>query len=320
MAAPFDDDDMPYAAYSRIVDYMLLMAYDQHDDTGPAGSVAGQGWFETALDQRMRDLAPSRTIVSIGSYAYDWNGGQADDLSFEDAVIAAHDSEATIDFDDATNNPHFTYVEDDQTTHNVWFLDAVTAYNEIHASDIYRPAGYALWRLGSEDPSVWQVLGRIAMARRRSAEHLRRSRSAGDIDYEGQGEFLRVEADPTVGTRKLEIDPTTGDIDDENYTRLPTNYIIRQFGYVPGKIALTFDDGPDPEWTPQILDILKAKHVKATFFIIGANAEANPGLIQRILAEGHELGNHTYTHPNLADTPTPACRSNSTRRSGCSKR
>ena len=69
------------------------------------------------------------------------------------------------------------------------------------------------------------------------------------------------------------------------------------------KVALTFDDGPDPEWTPQILDILKAKHVHATFFVIGANAQANPDLIQRIVAEGHELGNHTYTHPNLADTP-----------------
>ena len=71
-------------------------------------------------------------------------------------------------------------------------------------------------------------------------------------------------------------------------------------------VALTFDDGPDPEWTPQILDILKAKHVHATFFMIGANAEANPGLVQRILAEGHEVGNHTYTHPNLADTPDQA--------------
>ena len=87
---------------------------------------------------------------------------------------------------------------------------------------------------------------------------------------------------------------------------MPTNYVIRQFGYKPGKIALTFDDGPDPQWTPQILDILKAKHVPATFFVIGGNVEANPDLVQRILAEGHELGNHTYTHPNLADTPSQA--------------
>ena len=303
-AVPFDDDDWPYAAYARIVDYTLLMAYDEHDDTGTAGSIAGQSWFETTLDKRMRTLAPSRTIVSIGGYAYDWNGGHADDLSFEDAVVAAHDSEATIDFDEATNNPHFSYVEDDHTLHDVWLLDAVTAYNEIHASDIYRPAGYALWRLGSEDPSVWQVMGRDYGAA--IPQGVREIPISADVDYEGLGEFLRVQANPSDGARTLEVDPSSGDINDEDYTKLPTNYVIRQFGYVPGKIALTFDDGPDAEWTPQILDILKAKNVHATFFVIGGNAEANPELIQRMLDEGHELGNHTYTHPNLADTPAQA--------------
>ncbi len=71
---------------------------------------------------------------------------------------------------------------------------------------------------------------------------------------------------------------------------------------MPGKVALTFDDGPSAQWTPKILDILKAKGAHATFFVIGANGETNPGLVQRILAEGHELGNHTFTHPNLGET------------------
>jgi peptidoglycan-N-acetylglucosamine deacetylase len=304
-AVPFDDDGWPYAAYAHIVDYVLLMAYDQHDDTGAVGSIAAQDWFETTLDARMRALAPSRTIVGIGSYGYDWNGGPtADDLSFEEAVVAAHDSGASIVFDDATNNPHFSYIEDDQTRHEVWFLDGVTAYNQVHASDVYRPAGYALWKLGTEDPSIWNVFGRPYGQGVPDALHTITLNA--DIDYEGQGEFIHVEADPSDGARKLEIDPTTNDVDDEVYTRLPTNYVVRQFGYSPGKIALTFDDGPDPEWTPQILDILRAKHVHATFFVIGGNAEAYPDLIQRILQEGHEIGNHTYTHPNLADTPAAA--------------
>ena len=74
------------------------------------------------------------------------------------------------------------------------------------------------------------------------------------------------------------------------------------------KIALTFDDGPSAEYTGQILDILQKYNVKATFFVIGVNAEKNPELLKRIIAEGHEIGNHTYSHPHLQkmDAPTLA--------------
>ncbi|HKU63941.1 MAG TPA: polysaccharide deacetylase family protein, partial [Rhizomicrobium sp.] len=100
-----------------------------------------------------------------------------------------------------------------------------------------------------------------------------------------------------------------GDIVDERYDSLPTSYVIRRVGgSAPKKLALTFDDGPDPEWTPAILAILKEKKVPATFFMIGSNMEAHPGLVQQILADGHEAGNHTYTHPNLADTSAAATR------------
>jgi len=64
-------------------------------------------------------------------------------------------------------------------------------------------------------------------------------------------------------------------------------------------VALTFDDGPDPRFTPIVLDILKQYQVPATFFVVGQSCEKYPGLIQRELAEGHEIENHTYTHPDL---------------------
>ena len=306
-AAPFDDNSWPFAQYARIVDYTVLMAYDEHEDSGAAGAIAGENWYETTLDKRMKVLAPNHTILALGGYGYDWNGSDVDTLTFQDAVIAANDSGASVSFDGATNNPHFSYVEDDGTKHDVWFLDGATAYNQIHAADIYQPAGYAMWRLGSEDPSVWDVMGRAYGAG--APASLTSIPINDDIDFEGMGEILRVEADPSAGRRKLDLDAKTGDIDDETYTKLPTSYVIRQFGgHYRKEVALTFDDGPDPEWTPRILDILRKKHVTATFFVIGSNTEANPGLVQREVADGDEVGNHTYTHPNLADTPPEGVR------------
>lgn len=64
-------------------------------------------------------------------------------------------------------------------------------------------------------------------------------------------------------------------------------------------VAITFDDGPNPIYTPQILDILKEKDVKATFFVVGLHVKKYPEIARRIVAEGHDIGNHTYTHKDL---------------------
>src|SRR5215207_2203652 len=69
---------------------------------------------------------------------------------------------------------------------------------------------------------------------------------------------------------------------------------------IPDKtIVLTFDDGPDPEWTPQILDLLRRHQVPATFFVTGVSAASHPWLLRRVAAEGHEVGNHTTTHADI---------------------
>jgi cellulose synthase/poly-beta-1,6-N-acetylglucosamine synthase-like glycosyltransferase/peptidoglycan/xylan/chitin deacetylase (PgdA/CDA1 family) len=302
LAVPYDDNDWDYKAYASIADYLILMAYDQHWAQGQAGSIAAQDWFETTLDKRMAELDPAHTIVAIGNYGYDWVKGQtATDLTFADAMRAAGESQAAIEFDPDSNNPHFSYVEDDGKTHNVWFLDAVTAYNQVHAANIYRPAGYALWRLGSEDPSIWSILGQSYSAT--APDAIKTIEPGPDINFEGQGEILRVASRPTSGTRTIEIDPKTGDIDDQTYIKLPTSYAVQSLKPAPHKVALTFDDGPDPLWTPQVLDILKQKNAVATFFMIGQNAAANPDLVRRVVDAGNEIGNHTYTHPNISAVP-----------------
>jgi peptidoglycan/xylan/chitin deacetylase (PgdA/CDA1 family) len=81
---------------------------------------------------------------------------------------------------------------------------------------------------------------------------------------------------------------------------LPTKYVIRKYGYKPGKIVLTFDDGPDPDFTPRILDILKREKVPAAFFVVGSMGEKNIQLLKRIYDEGFEIGNHTFFHPDIS--------------------
>lgn len=77
---------------------------------------------------------------------------------------------------------------------------------------------------------------------------------------------------------------------------------LRSLPFSPGEfkeIALTFDDGPDPRATPKILDMLDQEDVKATFFVVGKMVEKYPELLRRIWKEGHDIGNHTYSHPDL---------------------
>lgn len=300
-AVPFDNPDWNYKAYASVTDYLMLMAYDEHWSTSQPGSIAGESWFTETLKKRMRELDAAHTIVCIGNYGYNWSNKrkEAEDITFQEAVLAARDSDSKIQYDATTRNPFFSYDEEDGSRHTVWFLDATTAYNEMRAAREYHPAGFALWRLGSEDPSLWKIFGVDANA---SANELRQIRYGYDIDFEGTGEILQVTSEPQDGAREFTTNEN-GFIVNQTYARIPSSYVITRAGDRPGLVALTFDDGPDPVWTPKILDVLKKESVPASFFIIGENGQANPNLVRRIVAEGHDIGNHTFTHPNLGEIP-----------------
>src|ERR1700740_1315068 len=92
---------------------------------------------------------------------------------------------------------------------------------------------------------------------------------------------------------------------DSNSTPSPTPSPAKPATYAQFRvdqpyIAMTFDDGPSAENTPRLLEMLKQRNIKATFFLIGQNVASNPDLVRRILAEGHEIGNHSWTHPQLS--------------------
>ncbi|HEX8446494.1 MAG TPA: glycosyltransferase [Sphingomonas sp.] len=297
LAVPVGDADWRLADYAKIADRLFIMAYDEHWPDGAPGPIASQPWFVRQMKDAVARIGTAKAIVAIGSYAYDWTEGEhpAEALSIEEAWLAAHDSGVIPRFDRASGNSSFDY-QDAGTVHHVWMLDAASAWNQLRAARAQGVAGVALWRLGTEDPGVWPALKAFPGGR---IPDLRAISSSTNVDVEGNGELLRIAQVPTPGARRLAVD-AQGLVRDERYDRLPLPYVVERTGDRPGLVALTFDDGPDGDWTPRLLDILKAKGVPATFFIVGENAVAHPGLLNRIVAQGSEIGNHSYTHPNLA--------------------
>ena len=297
-----------YAGVSTAADGVVLMNYDEHYPGGDPGPVASQDWFSDNLDFAKKRIPQDKLICAIGNYGYDWvqkpkHGKLPPDVkdtnvAVQDAWLAARDSEEDIDFDGDSSNPHLSYMDEANRRHDIWYLDAVTALNEMRPAQALGIKTFALWRLGSEDRSLWRVWD--APGEAGAAEKLKDVPPGQDVDMEGTGEVLNIEARPSDGTRTFTLD-SSGMISDETIDPLPEPYRVARYGYKPDAVALTFDDGPDPDWTPKILDVLKAKHATATFFLIGIQADKFGSVASRIYREGNEIGNHTFTHPDITN-------------------
>jgi peptidoglycan-N-acetylglucosamine deacetylase len=297
VAVPVDEPwDLP--RFAAISDKLFVMAYDEHSNDGPPGPIASQQWWARVVATALRQIPRNKVIVTIGNYGYDWHDGGGDPDNVEEAWVDAADSNTRPVFDRVSGNSTFGYEDESGDPHTVWLLDAASAYNELSLLDRAGVRDVALWRLGAEDPGLWSIFGRTVQTPR-NMQGLTRLPQGTTVDIEDPGEILRISSLPTPGERRLTLG-RDGLLSNVDFVRVPRPYTITRTGYRPGYVALTFDDGPDARWTPRILDILKAKQVPATFFIVGENALTEHGLLARMIREGHEVGSHTYTHPNLA--------------------
>lgn len=303
-AVPADGDPAyDLKRLAELNDYIVPMVYDEHYQSGEPGPVASQDWFEERLDKLAKILPPEKTVIGFGNYGYDWIIGAtgAAEVAYNDIMSAAVTNKGKIDWDMETDSPVLRYRAGD-SDHEVWFLDAVTALNQLREVSDYGFRGVGLWRLGAEDPGLWRVLANATYPDKQfSVESIKPLDPQQSVNQYGQGEVILITETPREGKRN--IWPTEDGDFAEQYESIPTYYVVESRGKPKsGQLAITFDDGPSREYTPQILDILKEKHVPATFFVIGANAEAHPDLVRRAYDEGHEIGNHTYSHPNIAAT------------------
>jgi cellulose synthase/poly-beta-1,6-N-acetylglucosamine synthase-like glycosyltransferase/peptidoglycan/xylan/chitin deacetylase (PgdA/CDA1 family)/spore germination protein YaaH len=313
-----EDDELKQIAANS--DGMILMNYDEHQENSDPGPVASETWFLGNLQRVLKIVPKEKVICAVGNYGYDWAMSipdpknprhpkpqvmNTDDLSVAEAWQRASDADADLDLDYDKLNPHYEYIdEDNNQRHVVWFLDGVTLLDEMRGARALGLQTFALWRLGMEDSSLWNVWDRPSNPD--SLQALGKVQPGHDVDTEGDGDILRVTGLPQAGKRTVTIDTDEPDprkklIVDEHMDVYPRTYTIEQYGFHSNEVALSFDDGPDSKWTPKILDVLKQKNVKGTFFLIGSMASENIGLMQRVVREGNEIGNHTYTHPDISE-------------------
>ena len=331
---PVGDPDYDLKLMADNSDGLLIMNYDEHQVDSDPGPIASQDWFIDNLKNVLKVVPKEKIICSLGSYGYDWTIAipppptpgkklakasakdappaapllkvlNTNNLSTQEAWQAASDSDAQIELDGDSLNAHFAYDDEDaKVRHQIWFLDGVTVLNQMRATRALGISTFALWRLGSEDDSLWKIWDNPS--RPDAWKDLGPVNPGYDVDLEGEGDIMRVTRKPQPGRRTMTLD----DDDDvpldvrsvtaESMVDYPLPYTVTYVGYKPKQVAISFDDGPDPEWTPKILDVLKKYNVSATFFMIGEEAQDNVTLMRRVFREGHEIGNHTFTHPDIS--------------------
>jgi cellulose synthase/poly-beta-1,6-N-acetylglucosamine synthase-like glycosyltransferase/peptidoglycan/xylan/chitin deacetylase (PgdA/CDA1 family) len=326
---PVGDDDFDLKYMADHTDGLLLMNLDEHQTGSGPGPIAAQDWFVDNLKNVLKTVPKEKAICALGSYGYDWtmslppvdpkHPGRtpknfvpkvlgAQEIPTQTAWQEATDAEAQIELDPDSLNGHFAYDDEDanpHVRHEVWFLDAVTVLNQMRAARALGIETFSLWVLGQEDNSLWNIWDRPIHAD--PVKDLAQVEPGYDVDSEGEGDILDITRKMQTGRRVATMDDDDSipvgyrSVTAETMTSYPLSYTVTQTGYYPNEVALSFDDGPDPTWTPKILDILRQKHASGAFFMIGEEAQNNIGLMQRVYREGHEIGNHTFTHPDISE-------------------
>lgn len=164
MAVPAKTRDIPsstwsgafdYAALAPHVDRLMLMTYDENHPGGPPGPVASVGWVERVIRYTLSvDVPASKVVLGLPAYGYDWApDGSARAVTYSEARRLSVLHQAKIEWDEAAKVPFIRY-----KGHQVWFEDRYSASHKLALVNKYGLGGVAVWRLGQEDPGLWEAI------------------------------------------------------------------------------------------------------------------------------------------------------------------
>jgi peptidoglycan-N-acetylglucosamine deacetylase len=313
--ADFDRDSLRGEAAS--VDLVLLTAHRDEADGLPPGPGAPRDWVEQAVDAAVDALGPEKVVPMLPMRSLSWAlAGRSPSRSTTWAEVITKASLAKVSprWVESLGSavavmrgrdgiqPGVGPVDSADTDPDawlVWLADAASFTDELALARSRGIPSVGLDELGDEDPRIWQVLASASKGPDVVRRALVEVAPPDAWQVVGEGVEIRVRTDVRSG-RCTVAWTAGGRVAAERYDELPTQVTIERRAPAPrGRVALTFDDGPDPEFTPAVLDVLAQYGVKATFFMIGSRVERDPELVRRLVAEGHEIGNHSFSHPDF---------------------
>ncbi|OIQ28037.1 MAG: glycosyl transferase [Alphaproteobacteria bacterium MedPE-SWcel] len=291
-----DADSM--ALFDKVI---LKMFSEPWVGTAP-GPMAPDAWFIETARLAAEALGHDKLVAALGNFAVEWVSGAPlpTVLPYALAMDKIAEAGATVRFSEKTSGSFSAFQDSGGLTHKIWLQDAATLHNQITALSSLGISRIGVWSLGQEDPGVWTVLRGQQLTQDELSADLAVVQLDNFVGYRGEGAFLRVGARQSPGIRQVRFDAETGRVTSQVYDLMPRPYRMERYGKPTGrKVVLSFDDGPHPTNTAQVLDSLKATQTPAAFFVTGKSIMDAPDLLKRVIDEGHEIGAHSFSHPRM---------------------
>jgi peptidoglycan/xylan/chitin deacetylase (PgdA/CDA1 family)/GT2 family glycosyltransferase len=324
IAVDADFDEATLRREATAVDFVLVHAHREADDHRPPGPVAPNAWLDSVLSSASAAVEPSKLVpmLAVRAGARPIGGSDAHPMgepqmttwaqamtksamagvvprwveSLASAMIVLPGPEGVASKSGLVLTHHQPA---EASGWLVWLTDGASVANSIAISREHGISHVGLDELGGEDPRIWQVLAAESTGPKAIQSALSEVPPPDSWQIIGDGVEMRVRTESKPGHCAITLN-ADGFVASERFETLPLQVTVERRAPVGiGHVALTFDDGPDPVYTPAIADLLAEHGVKATFFLVGTRVERDPEVVQRLVAAGHEIGNHSFSHPDF---------------------